>query len=309
MGDSFKDEKGNTSQNKSNILPTYSTSTQTSLPNMPIYPSSVAPQSFYPPMHPQMFYYQPFRPPVGPSYGSMGYNIPVGHGHISQPYYPMYPTPSAAFLQPTAPVPVPVAASLSSTPRPSDVPSKSQNHPKPVLKAQSKPAPAKNPNPAARPQNSLFSSISSYNLDDPEELEKWKAERRKKFPSGKKGAEVAESVQVSNQNGILSDEEGAILEGDKNEHDDEEAKIHASNNAVKKRKRICKYFSRGKCSKADACPFEHDNTKKQRTDPPPPGNTQSTSRRTIFEKLMKIEEKELMIKFYGCIKTIVNNKK
>ena len=174
--------------------------------------------------------------------------------------------------------------------------------------------------------------VSSYNLDDPEELEKWKAERRKKFPKIEKDSsefntkEAEVNVQLISKSSFDVEEEGALNQEEINnsnddnnydntnsnniDNDDNNNNIIIDNNIynniddnvrLKTKKRFCKYFAKGKCNKGDYCPFEHVNS------PKPLKTTFSNNRPTVFENLLKIEENESMLRFYECIKYLVNN--
>ena len=146
--------------------------------------------------------------------------------------------------------------------------------------------------PAA--QNSTL--FSGYNLDDPEELEKWKAERRKRFPGVVKKEDDESAVESTEVGKKDEQEEGALLEETLPECEIKEDVM----TVTQKSKRICKYFSRGKCNKGDSCQFEHIKKVKRESVFKKIGG-----RSTIFENLLKIEEKESMIKFYECIKLIL----
>lgn len=279
----------NTGASASNISNS-NINTQTSASNynmqIPVYPS-------YPP---QMFYYQPFRPqgcPMNPigiyppppqPYGYMNMNpyqqsmampIPIQR----PPHYPIaFPTEHSAPVHPVAARPAAQkAVNIQSTA--AVRPPKPQNQPPKTKK------------PQITPQTT---AVSSYNLDDPEELEKWKAERRKKFPSAKKEVEASNPVETKEK--VESKEDGAFSETDETEEN-----VAPS----LKRKRTCKYFTRGKCTKGDSCPFDHVSAPQKSKLPNTTTTSSSTSRPTIFENLLKIEEKGNMIKFYECIKLII----
>lgn len=182
----------------------------------------------------------------------------------------------------------------------------------------------KRPAPVPEPTTKKFSAhqqisnlVFSYNLDDPEELEKWKAERRKKFPKKEKEMEKEVEMNLLNSaklipNSSFDIEEGA-LDDDINDNininnnnvgDNDTSSTAVNGNVIlKNKKRFCKYFAKGKCNKGENCPFEHSqssNSHKTTT------TTLSNNRPTIFENLLKIEENESMLRFYECIKHIVN---
>lgn len=249
----------------------------------------------YPPVAvppPYPYYYQPFRPQMAP---------PQGYPPQMMFYPQMYP-PAAVPMNMqqniNRPPSVPIAAVTKNT-KPHVT-----NTPKPTTNTQ----PRKKTIPPPKPSTIL--SIP-YNLDDPEELEKWKAERRKKFPTGKKEHVEKEEETIKDQSSEskpvdqndLEEEEGAIIGDDPQIHE-QKAQIDGN-----KRKRQCKFFSRGHCSKGDSCPFEHSPTSTTAKRPKKSKNeAEGTSRSTIFENLLKIEEKESMIKFYECIKLILASK-
>ncbi len=266
------------------------------------------PPMMYPP--PQMYYYQPFRPQVPPGY--QGYQPPMPmQMHTQMPmFYPPIPYPTAnAQIQvtPMPPVPAPKASNTVNQAQVKKPSSTSISAPLSKNKANSR------PNVTNASRSAPFANIP-YNLDDPEELEKWKAERRKKFPSAKKESsedskdekEPIKSVHdTPSVNEDVSDEEGAIVE--------ESDMTEESSNNTGKRKRTCRFFSRGHCSKGDSCPFEHiasalkgntnksSNNKKKKTKVEPTRSNRST----IFENLLEIEKKDSMMKFYECIKLIL----
>ena len=311
-----QDEKDNIPKTKP-PPPVYNTITNTNtVPMMypPPYPSThpyPVPNmsSVPPPVFPQMFYYQPFRPPAPHPFMAQ----------YPQNLYPqMYPVP----MYQTAAASVPHMNHHTAPSKPQNetvVGLKSQNQTVQVKTntniLQPKSNQPKSFNSTPRPRRQPQSNIS-YNLDDPEELEKWKAERRKKFPGSKKEAEsdikkeldaeedkeaTAESVTIEIENVSAcnqSDEEGALMI-------DEEDSIKLLVPEKKQRKRTCKFFARGHCSKGDSCPFEHTINTSRNTGKKVKIDKSDTSRPTVFENLLKIEEKEMMIKFYECIKSIL----
>ena len=292
-------------------------------------PNNTAPLTTAP-VPPPMYYYQPFRPPVNPMMGypigSPGYggyippNIPGYASQTGQGYAPTNLSAYAPGYPPFAPVPMNMGYMQSpnnyinnyQVPQTQYIPlNKSQNisqrpqipNHQPAQNRKSLQQPVKKPvQPTAHIQKKtqnittppISSAISSYNLDDPEELEKWKAERRKKFPSAKKEDEKTETVDIISVTKELdSDEEGEV------DIDTEDKEVVVS----QKRKKICRYFSRGKCNKGDSCQFEHvAKTKKPKCENASKNNG---GKSTIFENLIKIEEKESMIKFYECIKLLI----
>lgn len=269
------------------------------------------------PAPPMMYFYQPFTPTFAPprGYTPQGYpafSFPTGYPlhPYPVPYPQMYMSPHPAMNTPVmnnsmanAPVMnnnrvnVPVSVTQPTSIRPNN--SRPQAPVRPQATANTVPSSTKNTEPK------IAFPVQNYNLDDPEELEKWKAERRKRFPSATKEKSVDETASPDVKDPVCDEEEeeeGALCE---------EKEVHVIN----KRKRICKYFSRGKCNKGDSCVFEHSKEQQQ---PVAKRNkqveecTKVNSRPTIFENLLKIEEKERMLKFYECIKLILshhNNKK
>ena len=137
-------------------------------------------------------------------------------------------------------------------------------------------------------------------LDNPEELERWKAERRKKFPRATESEPRTTAVESSNNtveadagndivpyadsiaNAVSSDseEDGAISED-----------LAA---APTQSKRTCKYFARGKCRNGDQCLFLHSAVSKPQR------------KGTLFERLVADEEAKDLLRFYDFIKSIVN---
>ena len=293
MKEAAEKEKTNLSNN--NIASTaYTSNNNNNAPRIPAPVSSGNTQIPMYPSQPHMFYYQPFRPQVG------GINPPS--------IYPLHPY---GYINPYQQQPVPMPMQMNPQPHYSSVPvypvfppvlpvtTPTEQKPPIPQNSQFKTQPQKPHSQPKKPMNTsnsqshanISSVVSTYNLDDPEELEKWKAERRKKFPSGKKEAEASSPVETKEE-GALSEFEDSV----------EEPKTGQS--AALKRKRTCKYFARGKCTKGDSCQFEHisisvPKSKRSNT------TTSGTSRPTIFENLLKIEEKETMIKFYECIKLII----
>lgn len=260
---------------------------------------------------PMMYYYQPFRPPVGYTPYPQGY--PSYHG--AYPVYPQMYMPPMAPVAPMPPMPhinhtptVPLVNAYRPeyqphvSPRPDVRPPHTQTRPpqtqaqirpqRPPQTVAAKPVAIKTPSPYPSPV------LSNYNLDDSEELEKWKAERRKRFPSSAKEKEAVadETVAVEVTN---AEEEGALVEDD------------STTSLINKKKRFCIYFSRGKCNKGDSCSFEHSKEQpakrnKQTNDNNNNNAKTALNRPTIFENLLKIEEKELMLMFYECIKIILS---
>ena len=124
---------------------------------------------------------------------------------------------------------------------------------------------------------------SAFNLDDPEDLEKWKAERRKRFPSASK-PKIEETADEAAEEGEVCDVE------------EEDEASHPIKPAPKKKpvkKQTCKYFASGMCKNGDACTFAHDKA--------------SSSGQTVFETLQRKQEREDLLKFYNILKVIVNS--
>ena len=247
--------------------------------------------------YPQTFYYQPFRPHTGhvnptgmystlqphvQTYGYYHHPMPVPMPFHMNPQRPF----NSATGYPPSPVPVPAPAPVTILPKGATLQNNKTEKPESQKPAQ--PHTHVQVKKQAQTDGNISPLVSSYNLDDPEELEKWKAERRKKFPSGRK--ESLETAQVDE-----SKEEGALSESD-NEN---------INNVPQKRKKTCKYFARGKCTRGDSCQFEHSISPSKPKRPNTTGTAPISSRPTIFENLLKIEEKDSMIKFYECIKLIL----
>lgn len=281
------------------------------------------------PFPPSMYYYQPFRPPVNPmmgfplgspGYGGymppniVGYASPngVGYSPINTPaYLPGY-SPfetvsmnmgynqmpnnySNSYQVPqTQQIPLNLAQNISQKLRTQNQQPVRNQKPlqQPVKKSVQPMAQQSQKKHHIIPVPPISSEIANYNLDDPEELEKWKAERRKKFPVAKKDDEkTADIVNITK-------------EFDDNEEGEVEINIEDKNVVIsQKRKKFCRYFSRGKCNKGDSCQFEHVAKAKK----PKSENVSKNegSRSTIFENLMRNEEKESMIKFYECIKLLI----
>lgn len=277
---------------------------------------------------PPMYYYQPFRPQVNPmmgyppgnmGYGGypgiQGYGVPNTHRFVPpsgqnyfQGHVPYTPAPmNMGYMHtgyPTAPQPLQASSQRPQNqyPKPQQIQNPNtnsqpvQNQRLPQQQHQQVKKPVQN---QKKPQNipapQASSVVGGYNLDDPEELEKWKAERRKKFPSAKKEVEKKETPMELTETKSTNDEEGELSSESENDKEDTDIPIS------QKRRRICKYFARGKCNKGDSCQFEHvAKAKKAKTE-----SSSATSRPTIFENLLKIEEKQSMLKFYECIKLII----
>jgi hypothetical protein len=190
--------------------------------------------------------------------------------------------------------------------------------------------------PAKRPVLPSKSTIGSANassrqlpdLSNAEELEKWKAQRRLKFPrlaanENEKDALKKESkdepeskIPTGNEvqcTGRLEAQEetfgSAVInpkspdqdaEPDSESEDEEGALLESpsenSTNPTARpissaRRRICKYFARGQCRRGTACTFEHDAKS-------PTGGT------TLFERLVEQEDEKRLLRFFECIKAI-----
>lgn len=294
--DGKKDENVSNINNESNIAPTLNNTTP-----------------------PTMYYYQPFRPPVGYNPYPQGYpNYQGGYNH------PVYPQMYMPHISPFSPVHTPISGQN----RPA---MKYDNQQRPSTQAKPPYHQVKSLHPQVRPQRpnpvhqttaknlnksiEIKTLIPNYNLDDPEELEKWKAERRKRFPSSKEAVrEVKEEIKIASD--VSTEEKKIVCDSNMNASDEEGALIEENKEVVvdlnKKKKRFCKYFSRGKCNKGDSCSFEHskENQPAKRSksgfgDKDSNLSSSSASKPTIFENLLKIQEKETMIKFHECIKIIV----
>lgn len=304
-----------TSDQKEKLNGAASNNISQSLNNNISMPQNTANIPAYPP-HSHMFYYQPFRPngPINPT--GMYSHPPQPYGYIN-PFQQPIPIPVQMPYQPIYPgyAPMPLAPAPFT-------PQNIQTQNKPIIQSYQNQRPfsqvkntpvipkktSHNTNPNS---NQLNLKITSYNLDDPEELEKWKSERRKKFPTTVKKEEAnkteeltaSETKSTEAKNLFCSEEEGAFSENENLDTEDSSCKDQfqpSSSNL--KRKRSCKYFARGKCTKGDSCSFDHFSPTKNKR---PNTSNASTSRPTIFENLIKIEEKQLMIKFYECIKLII----
>lgn len=132
----------------------------------------------------------------------------------------------------------------------------------------------------------------ALNLDDPEELERWKAERRKRFPGRAKEAEEQkkpESEENKEETKFAPDD---LEEGETAEEPEKQIK-----------KRPCKYFAAGKCRNGDACSFSH--VQKPKGLPAVPVQ----AGQTVFENLQAKQEREDLLKFYECLKRLARNNK
>lgn len=131
-------------------------------------------------------------------------------------------------------------------------------------------------------------TLTSPNLDDPEELERWKAERRKRFPGRAK--EVEEEKKPQPQEVKEEDAKSAQDDLEEGETTEEPGK--------RIKKRPCKYFAAGKCRNGDACSFSHV----QKSKAFPTSSVQTGQ--TVFENLQAKQEREDLLKFYECLKRL-----
>jgi len=167
---------------------------------------------------------------------------------------------------------------------------------------------ASSPNLAVKKRSYHVKSVPSIphvpNLDDPEELERWKMERRKKFPRAVEHNKEAENAvesadteasgkqskdRINSVDGVIPSWDGSDEEGALPDDLDSITKSSAT-------KRPCKYFARGKCRNGDKCTFLHAFSKKQRKE-------------TLFERLVAEEDNNDMLKFYSFIKSLVKDDK
>jgi hypothetical protein len=147
-------------------------------------------------------------------------------------------------------------------------------------------ASSQSPAPKATPQ--LQKRNASLHLEDLEELEKWKAERRKRFPSRSNSTEPAKEEKPTNTEDA---EEGELAESEKCAETEGVPDARVSKKPVKKRP--CKYFAAGTCKNGDSCAFAHEKA--------------APSGQTVFEKLKGTQEREDLLKFYSILKIIVNS--
>lgn len=244
------------------------------LPNIELEPSTPAPQVT------PMFQYQPFIP--------LG-QTPQTRVFTYSPFLASQPTkPNHTIIPPSLnQQPIIKTSQMSTIASPAPPRFSPQKRPNThQVKVQQKP---QTPAPA-----------TSFNLDDPEELEKWKAERRKKFPKKTESPSSESLVAVS-----LKEEEAAELITEV-EEEEEDGALEKVPEKCQPSKRFCKYFSRGKCNKGDACPFQH--TKPEKKAKLGVFNLIS-GKNTVFENLLKIEERDSLLKFHECIKLILANNK
>ncbi len=156
---------------------------------------------------------------------------------------------------------------------------------------------AKSPPPVEKQELSVSPTAekrAAFNLDDPEEYEKWKAERRKRFPS--RGNSV-EPVDKPEPEAKRETEEGELSDSSSDSKERKRgAKLATSKitQSSQVKKQTCKYSAAGKCKNGDTCAFAHDKT--------------TTSKgQTVFETLQSKQEREDLLKFYQILKIIVNS--
>lgn len=147
------------------------------------------------------------------------------------------------------------------------------------------------------------------NLDDPEELERWKAERRKRFPTRSNLANPeTEPTKQPEPPKVKEGQEGVAAIDTTNGGESEEGELSSEDGqqdnsgfdapASPKTKRNCKYFAAGKCRNGDSCQFLHVKTVP---------STAVTTGQTVFETLRMKQEREDLLQFYNCLKIIVNS--
>ena len=134
----------------------------------------------------------------------------------------------------------------------------------------------------------------------PDDVKKWIADRRKKFPR-KEEPKEAEAVPVQQLGGLLdgygssSSEEDTkkaeLLKDIKPPPDTTATKTPApSSNASNVRSQVCRYFARhGKCRNGDACPYRHEKSNSTAPKPKMLGKKKTGTAATLLKKLLKTD--------------------
>lgn len=135
-------------------------------------------------------------------------------------------------------------------------------------------------------------------LETPEQIEKYREERRKRFPTK------------------------ANIEAKKGDDDSKSLLNNNANKNSKKKRRLCKYFKFGKCKKGDDCPFSHqvkrqkqsDNDDEEEDDDDLPVHVKRKLRRPkpvdsslLLENIVKASQQKERKAILQCISYIVAN--